>query len=204
MRKPKRLIFAVAGLMAAAGTMLGAAAPASAADNPFIGPIENYGSGMCLVPIPGDDGNLGVNNLPIQQTWCDSSVPEQQWQLRLVGSTYLDGVRSGVWQVVNQGTGMCLDDRDGRTANRSPVQQYTCNDTSTTMQWVLDGHYRDVMSDGVYGFNPLINMRALQNGAHQCLDVAGGSYEAGAALQLYRCWAQNPAQHFRTPAAIFF
>jgi hypothetical protein len=201
MRKPKRLIAALAGLMAAAGTMLGTAAPASAADNPFIGPIVNYGSGMCLVPVPGPDGNLGFNNLPIQQTWCDSSVPEQQWHFVLIGSTYLDGAKSGIWHVVNQQTGMCLDDRDGRTADRSPVQQYTCNDSSTTMQWVLSGTLRD----NIDGFDPLINMRALQNsGAHQCLDVAGGSGEAGAALQLYHCTAGNWAQHFHHPVTLFF
>jgi hypothetical protein len=67
---------------------------------------------------------------------------------------------------------MCLDDQDGRTSDRSPIQQYTCNETSTTMQWMMG------TGDG-NGYNPLLNMRALQNGGSACLDVAGGSYEAG-------------------------
>jgi hypothetical protein len=97
---------------------------------------------------------------------------------------------------------MCLDDRDGRTADRSPVQQWTCNDTSTTMQWIRG----DVVGDNGQGtfFQQLISMRAMQNsGARQCLDVAGGSYEAGAALQLYHCTAGNSAQHFEHPAMFY-
>lgn len=42
----------------------------------------------------------------------------------------------------------------------------------------------------------LLNVRALQNGGSACLDVAAGSLEDGAALQLYHCTSQNTAQHF--------
>jgi Ricin-type beta-trefoil lectin domain-like len=200
MRKPRRLIFALAGLMAAAGTVLGAAVPAAAvsSDAPLYwdGPIVNYGSGMCLEPIPGDDGILGVNGLPIQQSWCDSSVPQQQWHAELIGHTTFNGIPSGIFLIVNDQTGMCLDDRDGRTSDWSPVQQWTCTTASTTMQWMMG------TGDG-NGYNPLVNMRAVRNGGSACLDVAYGSGEAGAALQLYHCTAGNPAQKFLHPIMLY-
>lgn len=156
MRKPKRMIFALAGLMVAAGTMLGTAGPASASLSQ-VDFIVNYGSGMCIEPVPGDDGNLGVNGLPIQQSWCDRSVPQQQWDFELIGRTTYDGRTHGVWLIVNEQTGMCLDDRDGRTADRSPVQQWTCTTASTTMQWTLG----DVVGDtGGGDFFPAADQRA--------------------------------------------
>jgi hypothetical protein len=99
-------------------------------------------------------------------------APPQQWHAELIGHTTYNGYASGIFHLINDGTGMCLDDRDGRTSDRSPIQQYTRNDTSTTMQWMMG------TGDG-NGYNPLLNMRALQNGGSACLDVAGGSYEAG-------------------------
>ena len=42
-----------------------------------------------------------------------------------------------LYHIVNSLTGQCLDDRDGITANGVVVQQYTCNNTSTTMLWEL-------------------------------------------------------------------
>jgi hypothetical protein len=68
------------------------------------------------------------------------------------------------------------------------VQQWTCNDTSTTMQWVL--------GDSLDGTQQIINVRAVQNGGSRCLDVAGGSLADGAGLELYHCTAGNTAQHF--------
>jgi hypothetical protein len=213
MRKPKRLIFALAGLMVAVGTALSAAGPASAAravspapaaamspaftECSFIcpfGQVTNYGSGECIAPVPGPDGNYAVNGLAIEQFSCP--VPlyagPQVWILHPVGTRNINGRNMDAYHLVNSQSRQCLDDRDGRTSDRSPVQQWTCNDTSTTMQWVL--------GDEFYGSRQLLNVRALQNGGSACLDVAGGSLADGAELQLYHCTAQNTAQHFFGPA----
>jgi hypothetical protein len=208
MRTPKRLIFALAGLMVAAGTALSAAGPAGAAEavspaqtaamSPAFTPckvicpagqIVNYGSGECLEPVP-EDGNYALNNLPIEQFTCADRLTKasQTWTRVPIGDAFVNGQTRTVYHFVNWASGQCLDDRDGRTSDWSPVQQYTCNDTSTTMQWVR--------GDDLNGSTQLINMRAWRNGGSACLDVAWGSLEDGAVLQLFHCTFQNNAQHF--------
>jgi Ricin-type beta-trefoil lectin domain-like len=212
MRQPKRLIFTLAGLMVAVGTALSAAGPASAARavspapaaamSPAFtkcsflcpaGQVTNYGSGECIAPVPVD-GNYALNGLDIEQFTCgpqDTTLP-QTWSLVPVGTKNINGRNMDAYHLVNWQSRQCLDDRDGRTSDRSPVQQWTCNDTSTTMQWVL--------GDEFWGSRQVLNVRALQNGGSACLDVAGGSGSDGAVLQLYHCTAQNTAQHFFGPA----
>ena len=212
MRIPRRLIFALAGLMVAAGTALSAAAvPASAAEAvsaapasatspaftpcqilcPF-GHVTNFGSGKCIEPVPGLDGNYAVNGLAVEQFTCQPSpslIPV--WGIVPVADVFVFPSTRTVYHIVNWQSGQCLDDRDGRTSDRSPVQQWTCNDTSTTMQWML--------GDSLGGARQLINLRAVRNGGSACLDVANGSGSDGAVLQLYHCTSQNTAQHFFVP-----
>jgi hypothetical protein len=207
------MIVALAGLVVAAGTALSAAGPAGAAEAvpsqtsamsfsgackvicPF-GQIINFGSGECLTPVPGPDGIYRVNGLGIEQFTCvansDGSHPLQQlWSMIPGGTVGVFGVTTTVYHIVNWASGQCLDDRDGQTADRSPVQQWTCNDTSDTMQWVL--------LDNLAGSQQLINLRAVRNSGSACLDVAGGSLQDGAVLQLYHCTSGNTAQHFYVP-----
>jgi hypothetical protein len=210
MRKPKRMIFALAALVVAAGTALSAAGPAGAAEAVFtsqkstmsfsskcsficpFGQIINYGSSECIAPVPGPDGSYDVNGLGIEQFTCDGSHPLQQlWSMVPVGSAGVFGVTKTIYQIVNWASHQCLDDRDGKTADRSPVQQWTCNDNSNTMQWAL--------FDDLAGSQQLINLRAVRNGGSACLDVAGGSLQDGAVLQLYHCTFGNTAQHFYVP-----
>ncbi|HEV8222580.1 MAG TPA: RICIN domain-containing protein [Streptosporangiaceae bacterium] len=190
MRTPKRLIVTLAGLLLAAAGALTTATPASAVSIPIAGSFTNYGSGKCFGPVPGPDGNYFVNGLPIQQFSCDVGDTHGPggWATFIVGNVTVNGQSRLAFQIINGTSGQCLDDRDGRTSDRSPVQQWTCNRTSTTMQWVR--------GDDLNGAWQLLNVRALQNGGSACLDVAGGSLQDGAALQLYHCTAQNTAQHF--------
>ena len=209
----KRLVFALSGLMVAAGTALSAtagpvsaaeavsAAPASAMSPAFtpchifcpFGHITNYGSGECIAPVPLD-GNYAINGLDIEQFTCSTGIDlAQTWGIVPIADATVSGQTTTVYHIVNWQSRQCLDDRDGRTSDRSPVQQWTCNDTSTTMQWVL--------GDEFYGSRQLLNLRAVRNGGSACLDVAGGSLADGAVLQLYHCTAQNTAQHFFVPGA---
>ena len=105
----------------------------------------------------------------------------------------------GIFRIINVGSRQCLDDRDGKKADWSPVQQWTCNYTSTTMQWKLE-------TVGIDPYNPtptwaqFINMRS-----GKCLDVRSGSSAPGAVLQIYHCTSSgtvdsglaNLAQVFR-------
>ncbi|MEP6834130.1 MAG: RICIN domain-containing protein [Gemmatimonas sp.] len=131
--------------------------------------LVNFGSGLCLEPV-AQNGNYWLNGLPIMQNTCRSGDSSQRWSLEFVK------VVSGFnyYHIVNLASGMCLDDRDGNTADRAPVQQWTCNNTSTTMQWT--------QGRNVNSYVVLYNLRSSK-----CLDVPGGWSTPGLQLQLYRC-----------------
>ena len=154
--------------------------------------LINYGSGLCLQPMP-ESGAYFINGLSIIQYFCldaDSVVATQQhWSLIFVKTGSVAG-RSGsfnLYHLVNELTGQCLDDRDGNTADGAPVQQWTCNSSSTTMLWTIG------RSVGQYA--EFINSRS-----GKCLDIRGGSLQPGAYVQQYRCTTTlstiNPAQLF--------
>ncbi len=135
--------------------------------------LQNFGSRLCLQP----EYEAPANGLAIVQQPCSGSV-YQRWFFWVKSMEFQ---KPGIYWIVNSGSGQCLDDRDGKTADWSPVQQWTCNYTSTTMQWKLE----------TVGYSPypdyppwgqLINLRS-----GKCLDVRGGSSAPGAALQIYHC-----------------
>jgi Ricin-type beta-trefoil lectin domain-like len=147
-----------------------------------------------VAPVPDPDAGYAVNGLDIEQFTCTPSGQvnlTQIWGVVPIADVFVWPQVRTVYHIVNWQSGQCLDDRDGRTSDRSPVQQWTCNDTSTTMLWFL--------GDSLNGARQLLNFRAYQNRGSQCLDVAGGSLADGAVLQLYHCTFQNTAQHFFVP-----
>jgi hypothetical protein len=136
--------------------------------------LQNYGSRLCLQP----EHQAPINGVAIVQQPCNGKDLFQRWHFL---AKRLDFQKPGIYWITNSGSGQCLDDRDGKTADWSPVQQWTCNTTSTTMQWKLE----TVGSDSLHPTPPwgqFINMRS-----GKCLDVRGGSSAAGAALQIYHC-----------------
>jgi hypothetical protein len=128
--------------------------------------IYNWGSRLCLQP----EYEAALNGITIVQQPCTGSL-YQKWRFQGVYREYL---QPAVYKIINSGSGQCLDLRDGRTADWSPVQQWTCNWDSTTMQWQL------IEIDRYH-----IQFRNMRSG--KCLDVRGGSGEPGAVLQIYRC-----------------
>jgi hypothetical protein len=212
MPTPKRLTFALASLMLAAGTALASAGPAAGASAAgatgsglsagfpscdfFVcpeGTITNWASGECVAPVPDPDTGYAVNGLDIEQFDCLAGrPPSQTWRFIPLFNMTVDGQTRTVYHILNLAALKCLDDRDGKTSDRSPVQLWACNDTSTTMQWVL--------GDDLTSARQLLNLQAVQKGGSRCLDVAAGSLEEGAVLQLYHCTTFNEAQHFYEPA----
>lgn len=149
------------------------AASANAADSILITWLRNSSSGLCIQP----EYEAALNGITIVQQPCNYDDTYQQWQ-----HVY---VRNGLYHFVNRGSGQCLDDRDGATADWSPVQQWTCNNTSTTMLW------RPQELGGPYYIERFVNERS-----GKCLDVRSGSLDPGAVIQIYHCTSNNGAQSF--------
>ena len=100
----------VIGIMVGiASTGIGGAAAAP----PAIFSIVNYGSGLCLEP---NGSGLGA---PVLQQPCDSTRAAQRWVLSPATPTQ--------YQIANKGFPTCLDVRDGHNADRTVVQQWSCN-----------------------------------------------------------------------------
>jgi len=161
----KRLIGFSIILAIALSVMPAAQANAAALppDSSYHSLFFNTRSGLCLQP----EYKAAINGLTIVQQPCDQYDLYQRW--------WFSKVAQDTYRLVNSGSWQCLDDRDGATADGSPVQQWTCNSTSTTMQWRME--------DG--GGNPGYRFKNIRSG--KCLDVRGGSLQPGAVLQIYRC-----------------
>jgi hypothetical protein len=146
-------------------------------DPSFFSPLSNLGSGLCLQP---QTEPAPLNGIAIVQQPCSISTDiYQNWHWYLISAVSYG--HPGTYRIINVSNGQCLDDRDGKTADGSPVQQWTCNETSTTMQWKVE-------TVGIDPYNPnptwaqFINIRS-----GKCLDVRSGSLAPGAVLQIYHC-----------------
>ena len=144
-----------------ASTGIGGAAAAP----PAIFSIVNYGSGLCLEP---NGSGLGA---PILQQPCDSTHKAQRWVLSPATATQ--------YQIANKGFPTCLDVRDGRNADRTVVQQWSYDIQARSMRWQPS----TLVPDRFFKFVSAIGSR--------CLDVAGGSLQPGAQIQIYKCTQAN-------------
>jgi hypothetical protein len=148
----------------------------AAAAQPATFMIVNYGSGLCLEP---NGSGLGA---PILQQPCDSTRVTQRWVASPATATQ--------YQIANKGYPTCLDVRNGVNADRTVVQQWTCDIQARSMRWQLS----TLVPDRFFKFISAIGSR--------CLDVAGGSLQPGAQIQIYRCTTSNTntAQIWETQA----
>jgi hypothetical protein len=162
----RKLAAALFVVPAAAAFALTAAQPAGAAT--FYS-IQNYGSGMCIQPPPSSPTSTGEQ---LVQMPCDGSAA-QHWAPISLGS--------GNYRFLNQATGGCMD-AHGPNADWTPVDTWPCN-TISNERW---------------NFAPSIPnsvpTRVVSAIGGRCLDVAGGSLAAGAAIQIYHCTTDNAAQ----------
>jgi endo-1,4-beta-xylanase len=87
---------------------------------------------------------------------------------------------SGVYEIVNQLSQMCLDkSQDTPNANGNAVYQVTCHHTPN-QQWRL--------IHTVDGNNSTWEWGELQNlDGNRCLDVPGANFQAGKALVVWDC-----------------
>jgi hypothetical protein len=137
----------------------------------------------CLQPI----NKSTATGAAIVQEVC-APIGEVIWILTNVGN--------GNFHLMNAVTGLCLDARGGAT-NRTPVQQWTC-DNITNENWEVTGPAFTV------------NLKSKVSGANNfCLDVPGGQTTAGLAMQIYVCngtasqvWLINPASGGVVPKVV--
>ncbi|MFJ8582956.1 RICIN domain-containing protein [Micromonospora sp. NPDC093277] len=119
-------------------------------------------------------------------------TPVQLWELRTSGNTLnqqwlvrskqIDASGNYGYEIVNRGSGKCLDRRsDLGLGNGNAVQQYDCTGASNQIWW-----------PAAVGTS---NWVMLKNGAdRRCLDVRDVRYANGAPLQVWDCsgnWNQR-------------
>jgi hypothetical protein len=182
MNKWRRIGISVAGVLLMAGGVVAGAQPASAV-NPD-GSFELVaGTGKCLEVVAPAGGSIYWAGNRIQQRTCDGS-PQQQWFLQVLGGNFKGIGNHPNYHIVNRMTLQCLDDMNGDTNNRNPVQQWTCN-TSSTMTW------------GLFELDNPLGDSVVNDRSGKCLDVTDGSLQDGARLQIYNCFdTGNIAQHY--------
>ena len=119
---------------------------------------------------------------------------------------------------------LCLDVKDGSSANGAEVQLWTCSGGSSNQTWTLSGEQiragngkcLDLTNGGGDGTKMQLynctggpnqqwafNGQAIQNAAHGlCLDVTDGAYRNGTLLQAYSCdWRSTGNQIFSFASA---
>ncbi|WP_229780834.1 RICIN domain-containing protein [Deinococcus malanensis] len=91
-------------------------------------------------------------------------------------------VNGGVYRLVNQTSGMCVDVQNGVASSTAQIQQWGCNGLTAQnfrLEQTADGFYR---------------LRSMLGAQDMCLDIADGSSTPGADIRLWSCnsaFAQN-------------
>lgn len=186
MKLRKKMIGISVGTVALAVAASVAATQPAQAVNPDGSFQLKAATGKCVEVIPDAGGNFYVAGNRIQQRTCDGS-PQQQWQFVQIPGDFQGFAGNPRFHLVNAWTGQCLDDTDGRTNDRNPVQQWACSPTSNSMVWGFGNLSEDPL--GLTLWN--------EHAPGKCLDVTDGSVQDGARLQIYHCFdSGNLAQHF--------
>jgi hypothetical protein len=172
-------------------------------------PLINVGSGKCFAPTPPQGGNISWAGVPIQQRTCDPNVNAQYYTLKPLGYVISNDGRAP-WYcpwcielgaegffIMDRGTGLCLDARDGAKNDGSVVQQWTCREVCTThFDCKPDTKARSMIwFVGPGDFSGSIKLKNVNSDL--CVDVRSGSSDELAQLQQYHCTSNNGAQNFR-------
>ena len=179
-----QIVSTLALVMASTVAFIAVSRPLAAQPIPNIYNIGNRFADKCLQPV---DGSTTAGAAIVLKP-CDNTAA-QQWKSVAVKFPYV--------HYVNQLSGMCLDARGGAT-NRTPVQQWPCNNI-TNENWVPESPKRTIMNPN--GISSLISGVAGSYPAF-CLDIPGGQTAAGVAVQIYSCNG-TAAQNWFVPGSIF-
>jgi hypothetical protein len=137
--------------------------------------IVNSGSGKCLERNGDGFGEPILQQDCIEdpvdprfnnQVWVQSKARETNGLMRYQIASLLPA-------------NVCLDVRDGVNADRTVVQQWGCDLHHPSKRW----EFHVLVPNTVFKLRSEIGRR--------CLDVAGGSLEPGAQIQIFRCTEDN-------------
>jgi hypothetical protein len=144
--------------------------------------IKNFGSGMCVEV--NRFHAVGEHGTDIVQRTCDGSDVQLWVPNRLASS-------NDSWNFINRASGMCLNDTAGNPADWTPTEQWECNGSPHEI-WRIGPN---IDLGGVHQI-----WRNQPGHPVQCLDVANGSHDDGATVQLFHCtgWS-NGAQVWSFP-----
>jgi hypothetical protein len=156
----------IAAVAVVLGTLLPVAAAPAHAADVTIYMIKNRGSGLCVQPPHENRYDVGVQ---LVQDECDNHDPAQWWTRNWLGGT--------TYQFWNLNTLGCLD-AHGPNTDRTPVDTWPCSSISN-QKWTMSEQWRLVSAIG-----------------GRCLDVAAGSLQPDALIQIYHCTDNNTAQQF--------
>jgi hypothetical protein len=163
----------VLALLVAAAVAMVAAPTASAVNNGYFF-LQRQGADLCL-QVTSHSVGASVVQMPCQPPVNPNS--DQGWsRYCLPGTGDCDQLR-------NRGSGLCLEARNG-AVNGGVVDMWPCNQISNE-NWAYPNYFNSILS------------RVSGTSTH-CIDVPGGSFANGLAVQLYRCNGTN-AQSFTNP-----
>jgi Ricin-type beta-trefoil lectin domain-like len=166
----KNLFKSIGILIGVVSTVIGGAVAAQAPGG-FI-QIVNYGSGLCL-----ERNGSGLGE-PILQQPCDPT--QNNTAQRWIAGDAFERDTAKYYTVASPLPGnLCLDVRDGVDADRTVVQQWGCDLRVPSMRW----QFSTLVPDRFF--------KLTSNTGSRCLDVAGGSLEPGAQIQIFRCTQDN-------------
>ena len=170
MSKWRRSGLLIVAVIAAVVAALSFTPTAQAAAGPF--QIQNFGSGLCIQTDPADSGP----DIQLVQEECNRGNPAQLW--------FFDTLGGSDYHIINVGTFNCM--RALANVDRAQVQTIDCTNISDS-RWSVSGPLPTTVP------HQIISRVA---GGSRCLDVAEGSKEAGAKIQLFHCTSNNAAQVF--------
>jgi len=139
---------------------------------------------LCARPDGGYDG-ARIRQLPCGEP----NDYSQFWTIEGVTEAKQNGVPVRWARFRNVATLKCLDLTDGNTADWTPLQQWTCNFSSTTMRWGYPAALED---------NPDALGKITSRRSGKCVDVQDGAPWPGTVIQNFHCFdfddTGNPAQ----------
>ena len=162
----------IAGMIAAAGAVLGTVAVDAPAHAASFGQIPNYGTRKCV-------DLASENNFWVHQWHCESNDPQQG---RL--ETLVDPANNR-WTFTNQRTGQCLAINGNSTAVGTQASMDWCGSPSAL--W----HITYAFNNGSGWHQQLQNVNS-----GLCLDLRNNSSADGAIIQPYWCTRQSPAGEY--------
>jgi Ricin-type beta-trefoil lectin domain len=131
--------------------------------------IVNSGSDLCL------ERNGDGWGEPLLQQPCNDSDAQRWGASRATQSD----TTTRYLIIGHLSPNLCLDVRDGVNADRTIVQQWDCDMRAPSMRW----QFSTLVPDRFFKLIPEIGSL--------CLDVAGGSLQPGAPIQIYSCTEDN-------------